>query len=132
MSSAANEVIRAFVATFSADDGHVVLRQRGGSPGYVHVVPSGFDPTQRNDRHLAVELANGTVSVTKELQPNVNAHDRPDVSISDHELGWSVGTNSGRFKWSLSYDEIVNKRGGIKAFAQEIARHYRALTPSKG
>ncbi len=30
MSSAADEVIRAFVAAFSANDGHVALRQRGG------------------------------------------------------------------------------------------------------
>jgi len=57
MSNAANDVIRAFITAFSANDGHVVLRQRGGSPGYVHIVPSGFDPKRREDRHLIVELA---------------------------------------------------------------------------
>ena len=129
MSSAADEVIRAFVAAFSANDGHVALRQRGGSPGYVHIVPSGFDPTRREDRHLIVELYNGTVSVTKELQSTVTAQDRPDMSVREHDLGFSAGPNSGRFKWALAHDAIVARWGSVRAFAEDVARRYRALTP---
>jgi hypothetical protein len=129
MSSEANEVIRAFITAFSSDDGHVVFRQRGGSPGYVHVVPSGFDPTRPEDRHLAVELHNGTVCVTEELQRVVNAHERPSMSIQEHPLGGSAGTSFGRFRWALTHHEIVVQRGGAPAFAAEIARWYRALTP---
>lgn len=132
MSEQANEILRAFIAAFSADDGYVVLRQRGGSPGYVHVVPSGFDPAEKYDRHLVVELANGTVSVTEELQHIVNAHVRPDAHISADDLGWSAGPNSGRFKWAIRYREIVDQRGGVEPFAKEIASHYRAMTPHKG
>lgn len=129
MSSEANEVIRAFVTAFSTDNGHVTLRQRGGSPGYVHVVPSGFDPTRPEDRHLAVELYNGTVCVTEELQRTVNAHERPSMSIREHPLGGSAGADFGRFKWALTHHEIVAQRGGALAFAKEVARWYRALTP---
>lgn len=131
MTHNANEVCRAFITAFSEDNGYVVFRQRGGVPGYVHIIPSGFDPELRDNRHLAVELANGTVSVTEELQHIVQAHARPDVHISKDDLGWSAGPNSGRFKWALRYQEICAKPGGIDALAKVVAAHYRALTPRK-
>lgn len=129
MSSPVDEIIRAFITAFSDHDGHVVFRQRGGSPGYVHVVPSGFDPTRQEDRHLAIELANGTVSVTEELQRAIYAQERPNAPIHEDPLGGSTGTQLGRFRWALTHREIVTRPGGIPEFAREVARRYRALTP---
>lgn len=128
MSNAADDVIRAFITAFSANKGHVVFRQRGSRPGYLHVVPAGFDPALPEDRHLAVELYNGTVCISEDLQINVKAQERPNVSIRKHPCGTSAG-NSGKFRWALSHQEIVEHRGGVHAFAEEIARLYLAIPP---
>ena len=132
MSSAAEKVLRAFVEAFSADDGYVVLRQRGGTPGYVHVVPSGFDPSKRGHRHVVVELKNGAVGVTLKLRDVLGAQDRPQEPIDKHDLGYSAGPSFGRFKWGLTHGAILAKWGSERAFAQTVNKRLREVLASEG
>lgn len=119
-------MLSAFVDVFSSNDGHAVLRRRGGSPGYVHVVPRGSDPTRPRSRHVAVELHNGTVAVSDALSDLVKAKARPNARIEADPLGYSAGPNYGRFKWALTHDEIIARWGTERAFAEEIAKSLRS------
>lgn len=127
MSQVADQVLRAFLEVFSKAEGHVTFRQRGGSPGYVHIVPARWDPTKTRNRHVAVELKNGTVALTDELAEKVGASLRPGVSIQEDPLGHSAGPRYGRFRWAITHDAIMARWNDERAFAQEVREHLLAL-----
>ena len=126
--STADRMIRAFIEVFSEQDEHVVLRHRGGHPGYVHVVPASLDPKKRAHRLIAVELRNGTVCVTDELREQLAARPRPAKRIEEDDLGYSTGPNYGRFEWGLTHSEIIAKWGSERAFAEDAKRCIREFT----
>lgn len=130
MSTEVDQVLRAFLDVFGGPDGHVVFRRRGTSRGYVHVVPSGFEPTDPRHRFVAVELHNGTVCVTAELKDALGANARPGARIEEHPTGHSAGPNYGRFKWALTHPEILTRWKTERAFAEDVRTHMRALRGS--
>jgi hypothetical protein len=123
----AHRLLLEFVAVLSSNDGHAALRQRGGSPGYVHVVPRGFDPARRGHRHVLVELYNGTVGVTEELKDELKAQPRSTARIEDDPLGYSAGPNYGRFRWGITHTDLVRRWGSERAFVEALAAQLRRL-----
>lgn len=126
------KLMGAFVEALSADGGYAVLRQRGGAPGYVHVVLGGLHPGRARNRHVAIERRNGTVAVTEQISGRLRAHERPNERIEDNPIGYSAGPNYGRFRWALSYSEIVDRWGGELAFAREVTGLLRGLEDVDG
>lgn len=127
MSTPADRLIRAFIDVLGADDNHVTFRRRGGSPGYLHLIPSGFDPMRPQDRYLAIELHNGTVCVTEEFKETLGAQPRPASPIGTDALGHSAGPNYGRFKWALPHQAIISRWGDEHAFARSVLECFEAL-----
>lgn len=132
MAGLALRLMGAFVEVLGDEGGYAVLRHRGRSPGYAHVVPAGPDPNKARNRHVAIELFNGTVAVTEELREALGAHRRPNTRIETDPLGYSAGPNYGRFEWALSHDEIVRRWGSELAFAREVANLLRGLDRRTG
>lgn len=128
MMKCALSLVEAFVEVLSDDGGYAVLRQRGRTPGYVHVVPAGPDPNRPSSRHVAIELFNGTIAVTEELREALAAHPRPNARIEVDPIGYSAGPSYGRFKWALTHDEIITRWGTERAFAEEVAKSLRSRT----
>jgi len=126
----AERLIVAFVEYFGQRDEYVYVRKKGGDPGYVHIVPQGFDPSKAGQRHVTVELFNGSVSVDEPLREALGATARP-IDETDPEgkrgfhisdtcpLGASCGTYYGSFRWGLTFQEIEKR--GVRAFVEQVA-----------
>jgi hypothetical protein len=117
----AADLIIAFAEFFGARGSYVSVCKHGGSPGYVHIVPGGFDPARSRERHVAVELYNGTVCVTDALKDAIGAHLRPDAPIQKDPLGYSAGPKYGRFAWALALREVEAWKGGARGFVKEVS-----------
>jgi hypothetical protein len=88
--------------------------------------------TSRAQRHVTVELFNGSVCVDEHLRDKLGASERPvdstdperkrGVRISATEpLGASCGTNYGKFRWGLTFREIETRWGSVAKFAALVA-----------
>ena len=119
----ADQIIIAFADFYGSRRSYVSICKHGGEPGYVHVVPAGLNPTKTKERHLAVELYNGTVCVTEHLKDVLGAHPRPNVRIEVDPLGYSAGPNYGRFAWALTFQEVGGRKDGLRGFVKDVARH---------
>jgi hypothetical protein len=122
--SDAESLIIAFAEYYGSRHSYVSICKHGGEPGYVHVVPAGFDPAKRKDRHVAVELYNGTVCVTERLKDALKAQPRPkpEPSIKQDPSGHSAGPNYGRFGWSLTFQAVKSWNDGLRGFVKDVAQ----------
>jgi hypothetical protein len=130
-SSNADRLISAFIEFFGSRDEYVALRKRGGDPGYVHIVPFGFDPSKYWERHVAVDLYCGTIGVTKELKGELRAHVRPPKRIEADPLGYGTGPNYGRFRWALTFDDVEARNGGLRGFVRAVSEILDRLKEGK-
>jgi hypothetical protein len=135
MTDIALKLVGAFTEALS-EDGYAVLRRRGGQPGYIHVVLNGVDPEDRQNRHVVIEMFNGTVAVAESLCASVfespSDHVRPNERIQDNPRGYSAGPKYGRFKWALTHDEVVSGWGSELAFARKVTELLRSLESTGG
>jgi hypothetical protein len=128
----ATTVIEAFKAHYRRIGQGVTVLAYTWPHGCVYVVPEGPDMTSRAQRHVTVELFNGSVCVDEHLRDALGASERPvdptdpdrkqGVRISATEpLGASCGANYGKFRWGLTFQEIETRWGSAANFVALVA-----------
>ena len=125
-------VIEAFKAHYRDTAQSVTICPHMWPHGCVYVVAGGTDVISRAQRHVVVELFNGSVCVDDRLRDKLGARARPidpadperkrGLPISAREpLGTSCGTNFGKFRWGLTFQDIEKRWGSPAALVEQVA-----------
>ena len=98
-----------FADAFHAVSPGVQVDPHGGWPGYVSINGPANATGEPQQCWVKVELTNATVAFAAPIAAGMGAHQRPQLPINVHPLGYSAGPNFGRFDHAVSADEVVER-----------------------